>query len=143
MFLGQHTVVTLIIGGIFYSLTRSCAGFIGLVIGGIFIDIDHVIDYFLQTGINFRIKYFFKWCHELHWDRIFLFLHSIELILLFWIIIFIFNPGIFWTGFVIGVTQHILFDIMFNTGRVKLHILFYLLIFRISKGFRKEFVLRP
>jgi len=47
--------------------------------------------------------------------------------------------GIFWVAFAIGITQHIVLDILFNR---LLNIYAYFLTFRIIKRFRKEGILK-
>ena len=62
-----------------------------------------------------------------------------ELVFLLWIIISVFKLGIFWIAFAVGLTQHMILDLLFNR---QLNIYTYFLIFRIMKGFKKENILR-
>lgn len=58
---------------------------IGLI-GGFLIDLDHLIDYFSAFGLSFNLQYFIKGYQFLKSDKIFIFFHSYELIILFLLI---------------------------------------------------------
>lgn len=70
--------------------------------------------------------------------RLFLLLHSYELIALFWLVILVFSLGNFWKAVAIGFTQHIIFDQIMNP----INIYGYFLTFRIMKGFDKRAILK-
>lgn len=118
----------------------SFSAFISSLIGGIFIDVDHLLDYYIHRGVNFRIRHFFNWCYKNQWETLIIFFHSIEFIFIFWLIISIFNLGIFWLGLAIGVTQHLALDMLGNRDMMNLYSYFF--VFRFIKGFRKEYILR-
>ncbi len=50
------------------------------LLGGFFIDIDHLFDYVVAFGLRFRIDYFFKGYQFLKSNKIYLLLHSWELV---------------------------------------------------------------
>jgi len=84
-------------------------------LSGIFIDLDHVIDFFILFGRPFTIKRFFHVFYGCRFDRIYLFFHAWEwLIILFaasWLTGW--NPWL--TGALIGVGHHMVLD-LFNNG---------------------------
>jgi len=139
MKLNKHVAVTLPLSAVIYYFSHSLPAFFGSLIGGILIDVDHVFDYFIQEGINFRIKYFFNWCYNNKWNKVTLIFHSIELLVFLWFIVLYFNLGLFWIGIAIGMTQHLILDIVFNTD---LNPKSYFFTLRFLNGFKKEYILK-
>ena len=138
---GGHIVFTLTISGLLYLVFKSSAAFFASLIGGVLIDMDHLLDYYLQEGVSaFRLKSIYLWCSEQKFKFTYLFLHSIELIFLIWCIISLFKLGVAWIAMAVGLTQHLLLDILLNKG--KIYSYSYFLSYRISKGFKKEGLLR-
>ena len=114
----DHIIATVIISSFVYYVFNSLPAFISSLVGGLLIDIDHLIDYYLDQGINFKVRNFFIWCHSDHWTRLTLFLHSFELVFILWGSIIVFNLGVVWVGFAIGFT--ICYDCRWNclTNRI-------------------------
>ncbi|MDD4980146.1 MAG: hypothetical protein PHC54_02585 [Candidatus Omnitrophica bacterium] len=106
---------------------------------GILIDSDHVLDYYANQGITLKIKDIYAWCVEEKYRLIVLIFHSLELAILLWILIWFLRLGIFWIALAIGITQHMVFDLLFNR---KLKIFAYFFTFRIIKGFKGEKIFR-
>jgi len=106
---------------------------------GVLIDVDHILDYYLQQGITLKIKNIYFWCLETRCKFLFIFFHSLELVFLLWIIISLFKLNLFWVAFAIGITQHMVLDVLFNR---EVNIFGYFLSFRIIKKFRKENIFR-
>jgi hypothetical protein len=103
-------------------------------------DIDHILDYYLQNGITLKIKKIYFWYAHNQYRFLFVYLHSLELVTLFWLGISIFKLGIFWVALAVGVTQHIVLDLIFNKDTVYSYS--YLLSYRLIKKFKKEDLLR-
>ncbi|MBU3958786.1 MAG: hypothetical protein KKE91_02875 [Candidatus Omnitrophica bacterium] len=104
-------------------------------------DIDHILDYYLQQGFTLRIKTIYFWICEREFEFVFLFFHSLELLFIIWVIISVFRLGIYWVVFAIGITQHMILDMLFNQNTVYSYS--YFLSYRIIKGFKKEYLFRP
>jgi hypothetical protein len=68
----------------------------------------------------------------------YLYLHSLELLIIIWLAVAIFGLGRFWIAFAIGLTQHIFFDICFNP----IYPSSYFISCRFLKGFKKRYLLR-
>lgn len=141
MKLRYHIIATTTISSVVYYVSDSITAFVSSIIGGILIDVDHLLDYYRQEGFNLKIKYFFGWCYKLKWNTLVVPLHSIELVLILWFAIYVFDLGLFWLGFAIGFTQHMIFDIIFN-NKITNNSTFYFFIYRFVKGFRKEYLIR-
>ena len=79
----------------------------------------------IHTRSAFKVKDFFKICHNCQFDRIFLFLHGWEWVALLGIAAWItgWNPWI--TGTFIGLGQHIFLDSFYNASGFKSYSLFW------------------
>ena len=132
MRLKQHITISLFFSAFLYMIFKSWIIFGSSLISGVLIDIDHILDYFMAYGINIQIKQFFEVCHNLKIPRVRLIFHSWELLFLLSIYAFVmrWNPWI--VGTIVGFTQHIALDQIFNKSN-KLSYSFY---WRLKKGFR-------
>lgn len=113
-------------------------------LAGILIDLDHLLDYYVHKGLDKPlnlnwIKDFYITCTDIKFDKLYLVLHSFELLTLFWLVIYKFSLGKFWIAIAIGFTQHMLLDKIGNP----VHPLMYFLLFRIYNKFNKLALLRP
>lgn len=99
-------------------------------------DIDHILDYYLHTGINFNIKRFFYWCYASCWTHITLFFHSIELIVLFGVLCYYYISSEFIISIYLGCSLHMMADVLVNTRKSNPY--FYFLTYRILKGFSRK-----
>jgi len=104
-------------------------------LSGIFIDLDHHFDYLLEKKeIPLSYKKLVDFCKYDHQSKLYLFLHSYELLLLLWLSITYFSLGAVWLGIAIGFTTHIICDEIVNPGRP----LSYFLIYRIKHNFNRK-----
>jgi len=69
-----HLSFSLLVGLIFGQFWPA-------LLGGFFIDVDHLIDYFLAFGLKFNPKYFFKGYQFLKSDKIHIFFHGWEIVI--------------------------------------------------------------
>ena len=131
MKLHHHTAFSVIISGMLYMIFKSWGLATACLISGIFIDLDHLIDYVRETGWPFKIKSFFQFCHKCQFRQIFLIWHGWEWVVLFGIAAWLtdWNPWI--TGTLIGLGLHIVLDTFYNGSNV----LSYSLIWRWRKNF--------
>lgn len=135
-----HFIATLTVSSIIYSYYRSLSCGVISFISGFLIDIDHVIDYYLHQGINLKVRRFLRFYHERQFTYLSVVFHSFELLLLLWGVIAALKLGPFWISFAIGMSQHMLFDLVINAKELKTHY-FYFFSIRALKGFRaKEFL---
>ena len=131
MKLKQHITISLFFSAFLYAISKSWIIFGSSLISGVLIDLDHILDYFMAYGINIRVKQFFEVCHNLKISRVRLIFHSWELLFLLSICAFVmrWNPWII--GTIVGFTQHIVLDQVFN----KPHKLTYFFFWRLKKDF--------
>jgi hypothetical protein len=119
MTLIHHTALSVIISGILYAIFKSWSLAVSCLISGIFIDIDHFIDYIREYGWQIKIKKFFYVFENKQFNQLLLILHGWEWLLLGIVVAWVsdWNPWI--TGALIGFTQHILFDQLSNSCSFK------------------------
>jgi hypothetical protein len=133
---------SLVISAAVYAYFRSVPAAAASFVTGVFLDIDHILDYFINYGIKFDVRDFYDCCMQVKFDRLSLIFHSYELIALFWAAIFLFSLGSLWKGMAIGATQHIIFDQLFNRPPYSLRRRRYFLIFRLINKFHKRGVVK-
>ncbi len=132
----HHVTLSIIISGILYAFFRSWGLSIASLITGVFIDIDHIIDYVMERGINFRRKDILTFFYKENHRRITLIFHGWE-----WLFFLVataistnFNP---WTtGILIGYGHHIVSDYYYSKASVSA----YSLIWRWKNNFNSEII---
>ncbi|MDP8299573.1 MAG: hypothetical protein P9L88_06705 [Candidatus Tantalella remota] len=105
-----HLVLSAILAVVFYVFRGGWCWPVLAVVGGVLIDVDHFLDYFVYFGKRFNVYDFFerKYNKSGKSYRIF---HSWEIVILLWI----FSPAIPWLfPLAAGVTGHILIDVYLN-----------------------------
>jgi len=137
-----HIYSSAILGGTIYALTTSKSIAISALVGGVFIDLDHIFDFFIFSGERFSIKNLFSWCDGLRWEKLTLLLHSWEIFLGLVVLAF-FYPNHILIGSLLGGGLHLILDQIGNPYRAlqrKLipSPLFYFLTYRCFVGFHKD-----
>ena len=104
-------------------------------LSGILIDLDHFLDYYIEKKtIPFRYKDLVDFCIDFKGKKVFLLLHSYELLIMLWLLIYLLHLDLAWIGFAIGVTIHMAFDQFTNPIKP----LFYFLTYRILNHFKSS-----
>ena len=81
-----HFLFSLLVGIFLYKkFEHRNTAILGAFIGGVFVDLDHLIDYILAFGWHFNLVYFLKGYEFLQSDKIYIFLHAWEWVLLLFI----------------------------------------------------------
>ena len=106
----------------------------GLVIGGVLIDLDHIIEFFRFSKRKFTFKNFVEFFDLLEYKKAYVFLHSYEIILAAAIIISIYFKNYFLYGIILGVSIHMLLDIIGNPVYLK----GYFFLYRYFTKFERE-----
>ncbi len=134
MKLPYHAVATITISGVLYMVFKSWGLAVSSFVAGIFIDLDHIIDYLRENGRPFKIKNFFRICHQCQFNKVILIWHGWEWIVLLGAAAWLtgWNPWI--TGMLIGITQHLLLDAINSIPDLK-SLRSYSLIWRWKKDF--------
>ncbi len=134
--------VSLVIGAAVYIYFKSIGAGMASFLAGILLDLDHLIDCYLNYGLNFKLRDLYNYCREIKFRKLSLIFHSYELLMIFWGFILIFSLGDIWKGIAIGMTQHILSDQLANPARDKLDRRTYFLTFRLKNKFLRERIVK-
>lgn len=104
---------------------------------GVLVDLDHFIDYYSDRGFTIKIKDMYDSFVRMEIGKLYLVLHSYELVIALWISACALSfPGI-WVAVAIGMTQHIILDQMTNP----LTPLSYFITYRMRKGFDRDLLI--
>lgn len=130
----HHVALSTIISGILYAIFKSWELSIASLIAGIFIDLDHLIDYFIEHGLDIHLKSFLPFFYEEKHNKITLLFHGWEWLLCLGVatVLTKFKPWV--TGVLIGYGHHIVFDYFYS----KTSVLTYSLIWRCKKNFDSQ-----
>ena len=109
-----HIVASGIISAISIAYFRSVGYAAISFLAGVLIDADHLIDYYLNHGFTFNIKKIYNSCLVLDLGKLYLVLHSYELVAFLWVSIYVFSLSMFWQAIALGLTQHIVLDQVTN-----------------------------
>lgn len=134
--------VSLVIGAAVYLYFKSLACGIASFLTGVFLDVDHFIDCYINYGLMFDLRNFYSYCMQTKFDRLTLLFHSYELVIILWVAIFVFTLDDIWKAVAIGVTQHIIIDHFVNTRKRGFRKRGYFLIFRLINRFKKDRLVR-
>lgn len=121
---------------------KSAASFAGGMLGGLLIDLDHLIDYFLAFGFNFKLGYFANGYQFIKSDKVYVLFHGWEyVIILFGAVYIIKNLKLKSLVFTLamGAFFHLSADVLINNTSVK----FYSIIFRAKNDFEIERMATP
>lgn len=128
-----HMVVSTFISGIYFFITKDFSAALCSFGAGILIDLDHLIDYVRHRGFSLKgtLREFYQTFTENQLPTYILLFHSLELVILLWIGVAVSENKRWLLSIAIGMTQHIIFDQIFNTR----FIFAYFIIYRWRKGF--------
>ncbi|MDD5135784.1 MAG: hypothetical protein PHX20_04960 [Candidatus Omnitrophica bacterium] len=126
-----HVVASGIISALFLAYFRSVGYAAICFLSGVLIDGDHIIDYYLNRGLTLNILKIYKCCLTNSLKKIYVILHSYELVLFLWAAIYIFGLSKFWQAIAVGMTQHILLDQIANPVTA----FAYFFVYRAANGF--------
>lgn len=111
---------------------------LGCFLSGIFIDIDHYLDYYLlKKKFPCQFNDLVDFCFDVKISKHYLFFHAYEYLFVLWFAVFFFHLGKVWLGVTVGLTVHIVLDQWTNPIKP----LFYFLTFRIKNQFEKTKIL--
>lgn len=105
-----HVITTVPVSALSYGMTTSWKCAIGVLIVGILIDIDHVLEFWHDNRLSFDVQKFFKYGNSGVNTRQYVVFHSYEIIpFLFIGIQFSIYPFFCW-GMLIGLILHLFLD---------------------------------
>jgi len=130
----KHVAFSGMISGLFAFLTHSLGGTIACFVSGIFIDLDHVLDYWLA-----KKKFFCTYGDLDHYygkdpkGQLIILLHSYELLGIMTALSFSFHYNKILVGLTVGLAFHMLLDIIGNPVKP----MAYFFVYRIFHKFQK------
>jgi hypothetical protein len=151
----HHFWSSLAIGGVFYLSTQSFTAFAGTMLGGFFIDADHVVDQLWSiyhraphtkkaSALAAEQKGFKGWIaryvHRRKLTRLPLIFHSYELMMVLSVCTLIWRTP-FFTGLLAGYVLHILLDLYRHYTEFR-SLFFYSIFFRMAKAFRRDSLIK-
>ncbi len=132
-----HVSTSAILATAIYAYSRSVPEAASCLVGGVLIDLDHVVDFHLFSGERFSLTNFFSWCNESRWQRLTVIFHSYELLGILCAIAYYLDNAVL-RGIIWGAGLHLLLDQIGNLRTFRLSPWFYLLGYRIVMGFRRD-----
>ncbi len=140
MKLTAHVAISTAAAVAVYKITGLKMLSLSFFLSGIFIDLDHLLDYVLLSRERFSIRNFFSWYEERRWKKIYIIFHSYELLAGLLLAAVLARNEVL-TGIAAGCSLHLLADQIGNPGavpRVRLSPWFYSLSYRYFQRFEKE-----
>lgn len=137
MRLHHHTIASTLISAGLYSLTGSLPLAASSFAMGVFIDLDHLGDYWREHPGSCNIRHFFATCHEYGLRQVYLVLHSLELLPFLALALYLIRGDVM-LGLFIGFAQHMALDHYYN----RTHGPSYLFIYRWQHGFLNAHVFK-
>ena len=117
----NHVIVSATVGGIFWFFTKNLAGAILVFMPGVFVDIDHIIEYFLHYGFKkFSLGNIYRTCLRTHrgddgqrFHKLYLVFHSWEIVIFLGLVTAA-SRNIYILAFTLGCFTHMLMDSIGN-----------------------------
>jgi len=135
MYLKKHFMISLVLASLFYLITHSIGGFLSIIIVGVFIDVDHGIDMWIEKRrIFFSYKQVLEFSHTKQ-KRTYIFFHSFELVILIYLLGKMFLELDIVHGINIGIVGHLICDWIGNTKSKISKLRIYFIIYRALRGF--------
>ena len=128
----HHIIISLGVSAIVWAIFRSSTAALACFLTGVFMDIDHLIDYMIHCGPRFNVKRFFRVFEYETFENIFVFLHSWEFIVIYLALLWLIDWKPVAIGAVIGIFVHLLLDHFFNDHSKWAYFLSYRLFHRFS-----------
>ncbi len=127
-----HMASSAVISTALYVFFRSWELSVANFLTGVFIDIDHIVDYVAERGRDFNIIDFFKVFYEDLTQKVYVLLHSWELMVTLFMVAWLTGWNVWAVGFLIGYGVHMIMD-QFSAETIRA----YSLIWRVRHGFER------
>ena len=135
MTLKQHATITTALSLLLGLFWKNYMGVMLFWLGGIFIDVDHYLDYVKGTGdVRISLKRMEKFYSSLQGYKFYCFFHSYELIVLLSLLNFFYLKKDYLYGLLAGFVVHIILDVVFNPVKIKC----YLFLYRLKHSFEAD-----
>ena len=141
MTLKQHATITTVLSLLLGIFWKNYLGVLLFWLGGIFIDVDHYLDYISETGdMRISLRRMEEFFLNLKEKKFYCILHSYELILIVLLLNFFYVKSEYLYGLIAGLATHIILDTLFNPVRARFYFFLYRLnhSFDIDKGVKRK-----
>lgn len=143
--LSIHIFFSLLAGFIVFRIWKfPVVSFVFALIGGVLMDFDHFIDYFLAFGTTFNFSYFSAGYQFLQSGKIYVLFHGWEYVILLLIGVFLAKQKLFLKSallaLALGMFSHLCFDAYQNDG---MSFKAYSILFRASQNFESKSIVTP
>jgi len=126
-----HVAASLLVSGAVWFATKSAPMTASSFLAGIFIDIDHAIDFAYRLPRTMNLRQCYGTFGKDNYKRIFVLLHAWELLPLLAAACWFFDWNPWLLGVLIGMTQHMILDYFGNKASPPS----YFLLWRVMNGF--------
>ncbi|MCX6991892.1 MAG: hypothetical protein NT011_01990 [Kiritimatiellaeota bacterium] len=133
----KHVIVSVLVSALVWWWLRSSAAALACFLMGVFIDLDHVIDFFYNHRRHLKFQRFFTAFEFEVLENVFVFLHSWEFALV-WLALLLSLPDArqpVALGLFVGFVTHLALDNLFNRHARWAYFLFY----RLRHGFAGKY----
>jgi len=137
MQVSKHVIASMLISALVWWWLRSSAAALACFLMGVFIDLDHIVDFIYNNRRHFRVHRFFAAFEFEVLENIFVFLHSWEFALI-WLALLLCVPDVrqpVALGIFIGFVTHLGLDNLFNRHSRWA----YFLLYRLRHGFAGKY----
>lgn len=133
-----HGVLSGVTTVVFATVTKSPLGSLVCFLSGIFMDLDHILDYCLaRKRLWGSYRDLWVYCGEERGGKLYLILHSYELLALMGLVVMGWHGNVIWWGLLVGMSVHLIADQIFNR---QLRPFVYFLSYRLIHGFDKKYL---
>lgn len=138
-----HVIISLFLGYVVWRIFGSnnrkslLISLVFTFLGGVLIDIDHFLDYFLSFGFNFNYDYFIKGEYFLRSNKAYIVFHSFEYVILFGVLALFVKTRIkkmVLVAIALGMLSHLFIDISLFPNPIK----GYFILYRLLNGFNVD-----
>lgn len=133
-----HVVLSIFAGCIVSRLWRLPAfSYSAAILSGVFVDLDHLIDYFIAFGMNFRLDWFISGRHFIKDDKSYVFFHGWEYVVILAAAVFFLRSKTA-KSICMALSLGLFFHLLFDTAVYNFSPEYYSVFYRASKGFDVE-----
>lgn len=132
MKMSQHIVVSVAVSGVLWLVTRSWVGAATCFLAGVFIDLDHLIDYWINCGPRRPLRQLFTAFRYEFFENIIVFLHAWEWMALVLVVTWWLDWRPAMLGLLVGAASHLAIDHWYNAHSPWAYFLAYRLRHRFS-----------
>lgn len=119
-----HAISSAVAAGAAYAVTSSSEFSLAIFLAGVFIDLDHLLDYVREYGLQPKPVFCYHKFRKTEFRRLVLLLHSWELISGLWLAAVVFGNQLM-AGTAAGMTLHLVLDQVGNNVHARTYFLFW------------------